>query len=165
MKKKFIYKFNPHTLSYEKVSVTLKDRLKRVSSTALFAIVVGVVLAVVFVNVIDSPKEAALKREIAQYKRELRSLENRVDRDSRVLMDLESRDSAVYRTIFGAAPLRQAMRTPEPRSFDHLDGFDCKGEIARATLKVDSLSQRLYAQSVSIDEVFRTLARDAQRGD
>ena len=143
--------------------MTLKERLKKVSFTALSAVVIGVAIAVVIVLFVDSPKEAALKREIAQYRRELRTLENRVDRDSRVLEDLESRDSAVYRTIFGAAPLRAETRTPEPRSFDHLEGFDCKGEIQRATLKVDSLSQRLYAQSISIDEVFRMAGSKQQR--
>ena len=128
-RKKFIYKYNPHTLSYEKVSVTLKERLKKVSFTVLFAVVTGVLMTVLFVTVIDSPKEAALKREIAQYRRELRTLESRVERDGQVLEDLESRDSAVYRTIFGAAPLRPEARRPEPHSFDHLEGYDCKGEI------------------------------------
>lgn len=162
-KKKFIYKFNPHTLSYEKVSETVRDRVKRVSFTALFAVVGGVALAVLFVLLFDSPKEAVLKREIAQYKRELRTLEERVDRDSRVLEDLEGRDSAVYRTIFGAAPLKQELRQPEPRSFERLEGFDCKGEIVRVTRKVDTLSQRLYAQSVSIDEVFKMAGSKQQR--
>lgn len=162
-RKKFIYRYNPHTLSYEKVSETLKERLKKVSFTVLFAVVTGVLMTVLFVTVIDSPKEAALKREIAQYRRELRTLESRVERDGQVLEDLESRDSAVYRTIFGAAPLRPEARRPEPHSFDHLEGYDCKGEIQRVTLKVDSLSQRLYAQSLSIDEVFKMAGSKQQR--
>lgn len=162
-KKKFIYRFNPHTLSYEKVTVTLKERLRKVSFTALSAVVLGVAIAVVIVLLIDSPKETALKREIAGYKRELRALESRVDRDSRVLQDLEQRDSAVYRTLLGAAPPRRSLRDPEPRGFEGLEGYDCKGEIARVTLKVDTLSQRLYAQSVSIDDVFKMAGSKQQR--
>ncbi len=162
-KKRFIYKFNPHTLSYEKVTVTLKDQLKKVSFAMLFGTVVGILVAVVFVRLLDTPKEAALKREMAQYKRELRNLEIRVERDGRVLEDLESRDSAVYRTLFGAAPMRAQMRQPMPRSFDNLEDFNCKEEIIRATLKVDTLSQRLYAQSVSIDEVYKMAGSKQQR--
>ena len=162
-KKRFIYKFNPHTLSYEKVTVTLKDQLKKVSFAMLFGTVVGILVAVVFVRLLDTPKEAAHKREMAQYKRELRNLEIRVERDGRVLEDLESRDSAVYRTLFGAAPMRAQMRQPMPRSFDNLEDFNCKEEIIRATLKVDTLSQRLYAQSVSIDEVYKMAGSKQQR--
>lgn len=163
MKKKFIYRFNPHTLSYEKVTDTLREKLKKVSFAALFSVVVGILIAFVLVLLIDSPKEAALKREIAQYKRELRSLEIRVERDSRVLVDLEQRDSAVYRTLLGAPPPRQALRQPQPRAFQALEGYDCKAEIERVTLKVDTLSQRLYAQSLSIDQVFSMAGTKQQR--
>lgn len=142
---------------------TLKDRLKKISFTALTAVVLGVAIAVVIVLLIDSPKEAALKREIAQYKREMRTLESRVDRDSRVLEDLERRDSAVYRTLFGAAPPKSELRTPDPRGFKRLEDFDTKEEIVRVTLKVDTLSQRLYAQSLSIDELFSMAGTKQQR--
>lgn len=155
------YHFNPHTLSYEKVKLTLGDRLRRVSWTVLFGLVVSVATALVVIFLIDSPKEARLKREIAQYKRELHMLEERVERDGRVLSDLESRDSAVYRTLFGAPPMRSVAL--EPRTFDHLKDFDCKEEIVRASLLVDSLSERLYAQSMSIDEVYKMAGSKQQR--
>ena len=142
---------------------TLKDRLKKISFTALTAVVLGVAIAVVIVLLMDSPKEAALKRDLAQYKRELRTLESRVERDSRVLEDLERRDSAVYRTLFGAAPPKSELRTPDPRGFKRLEDFDTKEEIVRVTLKVDTLSQRLYAQSLSIDELFSMAGTKQQR--
>lgn len=155
------YHLNPHTLSYEKVVVTMRDRLKRVSWTLLFGVVVSAVTAVVVIFFVDSPKEARLKREIAQYKRELHQMEAIVERDGRVLSDLETRDSAVYRALFGAPPVRQTVM--EPRSFDYLKDFDCKEEIVRAWQMTDSLSQRLYNQSVSIDEVYQMAGSKQQR--
>ena len=61
------YKFNPNTLSYEKVKVGIKERLKEISFGLAFGIVAAVILTIISYNTIDSPKEKALKREIAQY--------------------------------------------------------------------------------------------------
>ena len=141
----------------------MRDRLKRVSLTVLFGVVMGAVIATVVVLVVDSPKEKLLKREIEQYKRQLKVLNDRVTRDSRVLADLESRDSAVYRTLFGAEPLRDEMRQPMDRDLSELDGFDCGASIKMTTRRVDSLSQRLYVQSLSIDEVYTMAGSKQQR--
>ena len=42
------YRFNPHTLRYEKVFVSLKDRVRRISFNVLFGVVLGVL--VVFIG-------------------------------------------------------------------------------------------------------------------
>ena len=91
MKKRYIYRFNPHTLSYERVEATLKDRLKRVSTTVLLGVVLGVVFAFLAVKLIDSPEERMLKGDIYQYRKALEVLNQRVERASHVLADIEER--------------------------------------------------------------------------
>ena len=162
-KKRYTYRFNPQTLSYEKVEITLRDRVRRISSTLLIGLGTGVVIAVLAFTFIDSPKEAALKREINQYRYQLRVLNDRVNRDSEVLADLESRDSAVYRTIFGAEPVNPEKRVPSYLPYEELEGFNCSAEIVRATRRIDTLSQRLYAQSVSLDELYKMACTKQQR--
>ena len=109
-KKKHNYKFNPHTLTFEKVKVSIKDRLKMVS----FSVALGVVLAVIFTflgySLIDSPKEKRLKRENAQYKRQLAEINRRMNLISDELADLENRDDNIYRTIFEAEPISPEVR-------------------------------------------------------
>ena len=163
MAKKHSYRFNPHTLSYERVVVTVRERLKKISFTVAFGLVIGVLFTFLAFHFIDSPKEAMLKREINQYKHQLRVLNDRVNRDSEVLSDLENRDSAVYRTIFEADPVGAEKRVPPYLSYEELQGFECSEEITLATRRIDSLTQRLYAQSLSLDELYKMAGTKQQR--
>lgn len=163
MKKKYIYRFNPHTLSYEKVEATLMDRLKKISSTVLLGVVLGVIFAVVAFNVFDSPKERMLEGDVAQYRRALGQLNQSVARCNKVLADLEDRDSAVYRTIFGAAPVKESKRQPVAQDYSKLEGRASSRMIIDTKLRIDSLEQRLYAQSVSLDEIFKMAGTKEQR--
>lgn len=163
MKKKYIYRFNPHTLSYEKVEATLLDRLKRISSTLLLGIVLGVLFTFIAYNVIDSPKEKMLEGDIAQYRRALTQLNQSVDRCNKVLSDLEDRDSAVYRTIFGAAPVGESKRTPVLQDYSKIEGRASSRLIINTKLRIDTLEQRLYAQSVSLDQIFKMAGTKEQR--
>ena len=132
MKKKHIYRFNPHTLAYEKVIVTVRDRMKRISTTALLGLVLGVVFMVIGFQLIDSPKERALKREIKQYRRQIRSLNTRMDRISEVLADIEARDDQVYRAIFQTAPIDASVRNSGiggVERYSEMEGFECSKEI------------------------------------
>ena len=95
LKKKYIYRFNPHTLAYEKVEATLGDRLKRISTTVLLGVVLGVLFALVAYYFIDSPKERMLKADIAQYKRAMNELNKSVSRCNAVLADIEERDKRI----------------------------------------------------------------------
>lgn len=163
--KKHTYKFNPRTLSYEKVIVDVKDKVRKVSFTVLFGVVLGVVFMVIGFKFIDSPKERALKREIAQYKQQLRDLNVRVNRASAVLNDLEDRDDNVYRTIFAAEPMynmRDSVSRKE-EDYSELQGYDCSAIIEATTRKVDVLSKRLYVESKSMDEVFQMAQQKQER--
>ncbi len=165
-KSKHTYKYNPHTLSYEKVVVSLRDRLKKVSFAVAFGIVLGVVLFILGMNLIDSPKERNMKREIAQYKRQMKILNDRLQRDEMVLADLENRDDNIYRTIFDAEPIPDGVRNSGMggvERYQDLEGFDCSDEIIRTTQRLDDLSKRLYIQSVSFDEVYKMAVNKQER--
>ena len=163
MKKRYIYRFNPHTLSYERVEATLKDRLKRISTTALLGVVLGVIFTFLAVKLIDSPEERMLKGDIYQYRQALEGLNQRMDRMGRVLADIEERDSAVYRTIFGANPVAEGRRTPVMQDYSGWEGRASSALIVKTHLRVDSLEQRLYSQSVSLDEIYRMAGTKQQR--
>lgn len=162
-KKKYIYRFNPHTLSYERVEATLKDRLKRISSTVALGLVLGVIFTIIAFQLIDSPKERMLEADISQYRRALASLNHSVDRCNRVLADIEDRDSAVYRTIFGAAPVSSSKRRPASADYSKLEGRASSRLIIDTKRRIDTLEQRLYAQSVSLDDIYRMAGTKEQR--
>lgn len=151
------YRFDPHTLKYEKVLVTLRDRVRRISFSVLFGVVLGVVVVVVALQFMDSPKERAMERELAQYKRQTRLLDDRVERAEKVLENLEERDDALYRSIFSVAPISESERRSGIGGVERYAAFDnmTDGEQLKATTKrVDDLTKRIYVESKSLDELY-----------
>ena len=131
------------------------------STTALLGIVLGVIFSVAAVHFFDSPKERLLKEEIAEYRQQLAVLNKNVERCNKVLADIEERDSAVYRTIFGASPVSEAQRRPTPKDYS---GLSSSGQLIKTTsLRVDTLESRLYAQSLSLDEIYKMAGSKQQR--
>ena len=151
------YRFNPHTLRYEKVLVTLRDRVKRISFSVLFGVVFGVIVVVVTLQFMEAPRERALRREVAQYKRQLRVLGDRVERAEAVLADLEERDDVLYRTIFESEPVSEATRRSGIGGVERYEEFDKMENgalLKQTTMKVDDLTKRLYVESKSLDEIY-----------
>lgn len=151
------YHFNPHTLKYEKVIVSISDRVKKISYPMLAGFLLGVLLTFVGIAIFDSPKEKRLKREVSQYRHRLESVNRHVTRAEQVLSDLEQRDDELYRTIFGVEPLRDSI----PFVPLLTDNTEVDPLLRNTSRRVDSLSNRLYAQSLSMDEVYE-MARSKQ---
>ncbi|MBR4505468.1 MAG: M23 family metallopeptidase [Bacteroidales bacterium] len=156
-KQRHTYRFNPHTLRYEKVFVSLKERVRRISFNVLFGVVLGVVIVIVGLQFMDSPKERAMKRELAQYRRQTRLLGDRVNRAEKVLVDLEERDDVLYRTIFESEPVSADVRHSGIGGVERYAEFDEmeSGELLKSTtMKVDDITKRLYVESKSLDELY-----------
>jgi len=151
------YHFNPHTLKYEKVIVSISERVKKISFTMLSGVVLGVLFTLLWIYAFGSPKEKSLKREVAQYRRQMDVINRHVERADKVLADLERRDDGLYRVIFGAEPLRDSVPfTALLTTGDNVDRI-----LRYTTAKIDTLCNRLYVQSLSMDEVYE-MARNKQ---
>lgn len=168
MKKHHTYKFNPHTLSYEKVKVTFVDKLKKVSFSVAFGLVLGVVLLVLGLQLFDSPKERQLKRELAAYERQMKQMQSAMRRNEAVLADLENRDNSIYRTLLEAEPISDNERRsgiPDYSIYEETSGFHNAELIAETQSQLDNLSKRLYVLSRSFDEVYRMASNKKERQD
>lgn len=168
MKKHHTYKFNPHTLSYEKVKVTFVDKLKKVSFSVAFGLVLGVVLLVLGLQLFDSPKERQLKRELAAYERQMKQMQSAMRRNEAVLADLENRDNSIYRTLLEAEPISDNERRsgiPDYSIYEETSGLHNAELIAETQSHLDNLSKRLYVLSRSFDEVYRMASNKKERQD
>ena len=167
MKKNFTYRYNPHTLSYEKVKTTFVDRLKKISFSVAFGIVLGVVLLVIGMNVFQSPKERRLRREMAAMERQVRKMSETVKRNESVLRDLENRDNSIYRTLLEAEPISddRRMSALAQQDFSAIDGLEISALVAETSRRIDQLTHRLYVQSLSFDEVYRMASSKKERMD
>lgn len=167
-KKHHTYKFNPHTLSYEKVKTGFRDKLKNISFSVALGLVLGVTLLVIGFQVVDSPKERRLKRELAAYERQMKVVGEIIARDEAVLADLEQRDNSIYRTLLEAEPIPDNVRQsgiPNYQEYAELHGGDQSKLILETTKRLDALSKRIYVQSKSFDEVYEMAANKKARQD
>lgn len=165
-KQRHTYRFNPHTLKYEKVFVSLREKVRRISFNVLFGVVLGVVLVVIGLQFVEPPSERGLRRELAQYKRQYEQLLPRVERAEKVLADLEERDNVLYRTIFECEPVSDAERRSGIGGVERyaaLDGYDNSELIKLTTRRVDELTKRLYVESKSLDEIYAIARQKTER--
>jgi murein DD-endopeptidase MepM/ murein hydrolase activator NlpD len=156
LKKKHQYHFNTKSLVFEKVKVSVKEKLKKFLSVVAAGSVFAAVVLLFAYNFFSSPKERMLKREIEQYKLQYEILNERMDRVNTVLSDMENRDDNIYRVIFEAEPIPSTVRNAAYGGTDRyakLEGFDNSTLVIETTKKLDQLSRRLYVQSKSYDEV------------
>lgn len=162
------YRFNPHTLRYEKVLESLRSRVRRISFNVLFGVVLGVVVVFVGLQFVESPKERSLERQVAQYRRQTRLLSDRVERAEAVLENIEERDDVLYRTIFSSEPISDAERHSGIGGVERYAEFDQmeNGALLKATSqKVDDLTKRLYVESKSLDELYEMARNKSERMD
>ena len=165
-KQRHTYRFNPHTLKYEKVFVSLREKVRRISFNVLFGVVLGVVLVVIGLQFVEPPSERGLRRELAQYKRQYEQLLPRVERAEKVLADLAERDNVLYRTIFECEPVSDAERRSGIGGVERyaaLDGYDNSELIKLTTRRVDELTKRLYVESKSLDEIYAIARQKTER--
>ncbi|MFA8433672.1 MAG: M23 family metallopeptidase [Marinifilaceae bacterium] len=153
---KIKYRFNPESISYEKIENGLKIRLvnflKHIGSSLVLAVVLLVALSYFF----DSPKEKALIRENQQLLSQYVLMNKEVGQLKKVLDDLEQRDDNIYRVIFEAEPIHSSVRKAGyggVNRYARLENLENSELVISTAKKLDHLSKSLYVQSKSYDDV------------
>lgn len=153
---KIKYKYNPNTLSYEKIQLTVKDWIRKFLSYFLVgSLFAGIILLAAY-SFIDSPKELNLQRENKQLRQQYELLGKDLHRLEIILNDIERRDDNIYRQIMEAEPLHQNVREAGVggvNRYRHLEGFDNSQLVIQTNQRIDKLAKRIYVQSKSFDEV------------
>lgn len=151
------YKFNKKSLQFEKVQPSLKVRLMRL----LYQLSIGLVFATVVIflayTFIDSPKEKMQKREITQYKEQIKVFNERLDNMQEVLHELADRDDNIYRVIFEAEPYPSSIREAGfggADRYSNLEGYKNSDLMIETAAKLDKIHSQLVVQSQSFDEVY-----------
>lgn len=156
-KKKTKYIFDQKSLSFKIKKTSLKDKIKHISFSVGFGLVLAVLFVVIIYYFVDSPKEKMLKRQVQTYERQYNILNKKVDNLSKVLNVIEYRDKDVYRVVFEAEPIEHNAKKLIHNSEENLalnDGINNNELIVNTERKIDKFSKRLYIQSKSLDDVF-----------
>ncbi len=159
------YRFNPDTLTYDKLNVTFKQKLFNLFPHFGASILLAIFIVFIFYNFVDSPKVKHLKREINQYKVEYNLLNKQLSQVENVLADIQYRDNNIYRTVFEADPIPESVRKAGfggVNKYKDLEGYDNSNIVISTKKRLDIILKELYVQSKSYDEVAK-MANDKEK--
>ncbi len=158
------YKFNSKSLSFEKITIPIRERVWKVLSYLAIGLVFATLTIVLAYKYLDSPKEKQLQREIAELTLQYELLNSRMDQFTDVLGDIQERDNNVYRTIFEAEPIPATIRQAGfggVNRYKALQGFNNSALMVETSKRLDIISKQLYIQSKSFDEVVNLVKNKA----
>ena len=152
------YKFNPDSLSFDKIRLGIRTLLLRFLAYFIGSLLIALIYWGIFASFFDSPKEKALKREVEQMTvqydlihREMADVEN-------VLTDLQKTDDNLYRTIFEAEPIPSTEREGGiggVNRYEALEGFNNSKLIIETANRLDKIRKKVYIQSKSYDNLIK----------
>jgi murein DD-endopeptidase MepM/ murein hydrolase activator NlpD len=150
------YKFNPDSLSFDRVKLGVKALLFRLLAYFTGSVIIALLYWVIFAAFFDSPKEKALIREVQQLtiqydliNREMQNVEN-------VLEDLRKTDDNLYRTIFEAEPIPATLReggVGGVNRYKSLEGYNNSKIVIETVSRLDKIRKKVYLQSKSFDDL------------
>lgn len=162
--KKTKYKFNPESLSFDKVKLSIKEIVLRVLVFFTGSIVIATVYWVVFAAFFDSPKEKALEREIDQLLVQYDLIHREMTNVEKILDNLQETDDNLYRTIFGAEPIASTWRqggSGGVNRYKSLEGYNNSDLVIETTARLDRIRKKVYVQLKSFDDLIM-LAREKE---
>ena len=162
---KYKYKYNPRTVSYEKVELTWKDKFMRFLTYFAATLVLAVLYNLIFSAFFDTPKEKELMRENNQLELQYEMLNEQFDRVEKVLKDLKERDNNIYRVIFETEPIPSSVRQAGyggSDRYEDLRSMENSDLIIKTNQRLDKLSKQLYVQSKSYDEII-SMAKNKEK--
>ena len=159
------YYYDKETATYKKVEKSFWTTFTLSLIIILFGSALGVAAYLQNSELIQSPKEIMLKRELENMKFSYQELNKKMDNAFKVLEDLENRDNSIYRTYFEAKPIHEDVRKAGfggVNRYSNMDGFDNSEMIKKTAKKIDVLSKELVIHSKSLDEVIE-LAKNKEK--
>ena len=155
-KNKYKYKFNPHSLSFDKVKTSVMKTVVRVFSFFTATLAVTILYYIIYSQFFSTPKERVLSREIEQMTDNYASLSKSLQQIEDVLADIQQRDSNLYRTIFESEPVPLTVLQAGyggVNRFEALEGYSNSELMIDNTSRIEILSKRLQVQSKLMEEI------------
>lgn len=150
------FRYNPKTLSYEKVKRSTGERILRGFIFIAPTIVLSLVFAFFIAYRIDSPKEKALQKELLELKGEFNNIQTRLELVDRVTEVIKQRDEELYRTALGANEFPEELRLMGVGGSDAYNSYKKMSNselLIQSVSKLDEVERKLHAQSISFKEL------------
>lgn len=152
------YRFNAHTLSYDKIVISFKTRLKRFLALFSTTLVSSVVIAFGILQFYESPRMRSLHKENERLLTQYELLYKDLQTVEKVLDEIEQRDNNLYRVVFESDPIPSTIRRAGfggVNKYSQLESLDNSELVIKTAEKLDILSKQAYIQAKSYDEVLQ----------
>ncbi len=159
------YYYDSDTLSYRKIERKRRTTVKFAALFILAAALFGFLFVFIASQFVESPRERALKRELANMQLQYEILNESVDEAFAALENVEERDNAIYRLYFEANPIPEEQRRAGfggINRYKKYEGFDNSKLIIESNKRLDLLQKAVVVQSRSLDEI-AVLAEDKEK--
>ena len=152
------YKFNPDSLSFDKIRLGIKTLLLRLLAYFIGSLIFALIYWIIFASFFDSPKEKALKREVEQMTIQYDLIHREMSNVETVLEDLQKTDDNLYRTIFDAEPIPSTLREGGiggVNRYEALEGYNNSNLVIETANRLDKIRKKVYIQSKSFDDLIK----------
>jgi len=153
---KIKYRYNPVTLSFDRIITTVKERIIKYGITFAASIVIAVAFYAVYSRIYDTPKERILNNQLENLKFNYQILSQNLEQIDQILSDIQKRDDNIYRTVLEIDPIPASIRQAGfggVNRFEPLEGYLNSNLMISATKHTEKIIKELYIQSKSYDEL------------
>lgn len=150
------YRYNPETLSYDRIKTDFKYYLSRLLFYLLSGNVMGLLFFFGYNEFFDSPKEKRLVRENMQQLAQIEIQAKKIEEMQIVLKDLQQRDENIYRVIFQADSIPNSIRMAGfggVNRYSQLENLTNSELVKNTAMRLDMVMKQMYVQSKSYDEI------------
>lgn len=150
---KIKYFYNPHSLDFEKVGLSVRTIALRVFGFLSASLVAGATLLLIAYYYIDSPKEKILKREVENYELRTKILNSKFEKLSATINELKERDAQIYRAIFEAEPINYEVKQASIEDYKNIEQYENSSGLALIEKRLDSLIELVNIQAKSFEQL------------
>jgi len=163
---KIFFQYNPKTLSYERVYISINQRIWIVFRQLIIGVGIGVILFGIATYAFDSPRERQLKKDNKLLLTQYEVLNRRISENEKIMSDLQQRDDLLYRAIFNADPIPESIRRQGfggTNRYESLMNMPNSDLVIATTRNLDIMTKEIYVQSNSYDELMGLIKIKDQR--
>jgi murein DD-endopeptidase MepM/ murein hydrolase activator NlpD len=150
------YRFNAHTLSYDKIVISFKTKIRRFIALSSTTLLTSVLIAAGILQFYESPRMRMLNKENERLLTQYQLFYKDLSKVEKVLDEIEQRDNNLYRVIFESDPIPSTIRKAGfggVNRYSQLESFDNSELVINTARKLDVISKQAYIQAKSYDEV------------
>lgn len=159
------YRFDPDRLSYDKITLTFRQKVFRFLKRAMLLLTMSFIVLMILSVFFDTPGEKIQKRENKQLLLQYEMLSQKVEKMEQSMDDIQQHDDNIYRLIFGIDPIPSSVRQAGiggANPYKDLEKYSNSELLIETSKKIDNLTRRMVVQTESYDNVMK-LVQDKEK--